>query len=686
MLFLLTGVLWGAVVNALDPPVPLCAEVQGSGDVQLSWEPPSDPGNLFFSYLVFVEDVVTGDLVQIGEVFDYANPTFFHAGADAQLFSRTYVLQVRWGVSGQLESELSNPIYTMLVETTAGNLNALAYIAWNPPFDEYINSSSGLYNVLRENAPGDWVQIGTTVFGQEIFIDTVQGICNDPPANINYRVQMMDNSGCTNVSSIDGAMLTDGTGPTPPIIETVSVDTLTGNILVCWYPSPESDTQGYFIQDNTDPDDFVTVGNNEEPDSLCFIHEVTPQGPKRYLVIAYDECDNDQSFGVGHESMQLTAQLRECDQEMDLSWTPYIGWEQGALLYEVQASENGAEFEVIQTNSPANLTLTVAVNPFSEYCFRIKAQSQGPQRVSFSNTTCVESTYPQTPEFSYLNRVDVRPENLIEVNFLPDSDAFMMDYRMERKGPTDADFEEIGTLQPNALTGLYEFIDEDVDPRKNQYQYRVAAYDFCNNFDGYSNVSRNVLLNAFEDNENNEERINKLNWTSYQIWNGGVSEYTIFRSLGRQGTFEPLVTLSGNASVYEDDVSELYDLHGEFCYYIKARENTNQYGREDTLRSNIACAEQEPLFWVPNAFTVGGYNPIFKAEAAYLDFESYEMQIFSRWGKQMFRSADIDVGWNGYHNGSIAPEGSYIYVITYTTGAGKKVEKIGYVILLNTFN
>lgn len=682
-LFLSIVIFWGLTANAIDPPMPLCAEVQQSGAVQLSWEPPFDPGNLFFSYLVFVEELGTGDLEQIGEVFDYGDPTFFHADADAQDFSRTYVLQVRWGDTGQLESELSDPIYTMLVETTAINNNALASISWNPPFDEYISSSSGFYNIFRENAPGDWIQVGTTVFGEEFFVDTVQGICNDPPANINYRVQMSDNTGCFNVSSIDGAMLTDGTGPTPPVIETVTVDTITGNILVCWYQSPEVDTQGYFIQDNTDPDNYVTVGNNDAPDSLCFIHTVTPQEPKRYLVIAYDECDNDQSFGVGHESVFLTAQLHECDQQVDLSWTPYVGWEQGVLLYEVQASENGGDFEVIQTNSPGNLALTVDVNPFSEYSFRIKAQSQGPQRVSFSNTKDVETTYPQTPEFSYLNRVHVTADNLIEVNYLPDNEAFMMDYRLEKKGPMDTDFEEIAIMQPNALTGLYEYLDEDVDPRSNQYEYRVAAYDFCNNFDGYSNVSKNVLLNAFED---NEERLNTINWTSYQIWNGGVSEYTIYRSFGSEGPFEPLATLSGNTSLYEDDVEELYDIHGEFCYYIQARENMNEFGRADTLRSNIACAEQESLFWVPNAFTVGGHNPIFKAEAAYIDFQRYEMRIFNRWGKQVFQSAEIDVGWNGYHDGSIAPEGSYIYVINYTTGAGKKVEKIGYVMLLNTFN
>jgi gliding motility-associated-like protein len=670
-------------LHAVNAPVPRCAEVQETGEVVLSWQPPSDPGGLFFSYVIYVEDLATGDPVQIGEILDFNNTTFVDDDAFAQDFVRTYYLQTKSGNTGQLESNLSPPIQTMLLETTAGNQNALAYLSWNAPFVDFINSSSGLYNIYRENLDNEWIQVGTTVFGNELFIDTVQGICHDPPANINYRVEMTDNSGCLNVSSIDGADLTDGTGPTPPIIETVSIDTLTGNVLLCWYPSPESDTQGYFIQDNTDPTQYITVGNNTEPDSVCFLHTVTPGGPKKYLVIAYDECGNDQSFGIGHETMHLTAQLQECDQQVDLSWTAYIGWQQGVLLYEVQASQDGGEFEIIQTNSPGNRTLTVDVNPFTDYCFRVRAMSQGPQRSSFSNTVCLETTYPQTPEFSYLNGVTVTPDNLILVTYLDDEEAFMMDYRLERKAPVDMDFEEIGIMQPNLFTGLYEFLDEEVNPQNNQYQYRVAAYDFCNNFHSYSNVSRNMLLNAFED---NEDYLSKLDWTSYQIWDGGVSEYTIYRSLGRQGPFEPLITTSGNVSYYEDDVFELIDSHGEFCYYIEARENFNSFGRADSVRSNVACAEQDPLFWIPNAFMVGGYNDIFKPVAGYVDFERYEMQIFSRWGKLMFRSAEINVGWNGYHNGSVAPEGAYIYVISYTTGAGKRVEETGYVILLNGFN
>lgn len=681
---LLLGLLfWSHSISAINPPSPICAEVLANGDVNLSWQQPSDPGNLFYSYVVYVIELGSGDPIQIGEVMDYNTTTFLHAGADAQNVSRTYLLSVKSGNVGQVESDFSEPIHTMLLEVTAGGQNALAFLSWNPPFDTLNNTSSGVYDVYLEETPGVWMLIGGSVYGNELFVDTVQGFCYDPADTINYRVELTDASGCTNVSSIDGDLLTDGTGPTPPVIETVSIDTVTGNVVICWYPSPQTDTDGYIIQDNTTDDQYITVGDTQDPDITCFTHGVLPGEAKRYLVIAYDECDNDESFGTAHETMYLQTQLFECDQEVYLNWTPYIGWENGVFLYEVYASENGGTFELIQSNSPENRQLTISVNPFSEYCFRIKAQSQGPQSPSYSNTECLEISYPQTPEYTYLNRVDVTPDNRVVVNMLPDDNAFQMQYRLERRPISDPEFEEIGVMGFEPLSGLYAFNDEDVSPEENRYFYRVAAYDFCTNFHSYSNVSSNVLLNAVE---NNEDYINNLNWNSYQLWDGGVNKYQIYRALGRDGAFEPIATLEGNATYFEDNVYDLINTHGEFCYYIEAQESINSFGRADTVRSNISCAVQKPLLWIPNAFVIGGHNDIFKPVAGYLDFDRYEMRIFNRLGQELFTSNDIEVGWNGNYKGSIVQEGAYIYVITFRAGNGQTIEEKGYVMLLNGFN
>lgn len=678
-----TFLLLGGTAVAQEIPVPRCADVQDNGDVLVSWTPPNDPGNLFFSYLVFTLDAA-GDPEQIGEIFDYNNTSFLHVGADAQFQQRTYFLRLRTGNVGQITSGDSPTIQTMVLNVQAGTTNSRAFLDWNPPFEVMLPSSVGIYDVFRENAPGEWANVGSSFFGEESHIDTILGICNDPPENINYRVRLQDNSGCFSTSSIDGDLLTDGIGPTPPVIETITYDLETGFMMVCWYPSPEEDTNGYIIQDNTDPSQYLTIGQVPGADSTSFLHVTQPTGPKRYLIIAFDECGNNESFGAAHESMYMNASFEECDLAVTLSWTPYIGWSNGVLVYEIYASENEGPYELVQSVAPNTLQATVEVNPFSDYCFLVKAVSAGPQKAAYANRRCVTTSYPELPDFTYLNRVDVIDRSTIEVNLLTDPDGFMMSYMLERRDLGQTDFVELGQMVPSPLDEtIYRFIDEEVNTETRRYEYRAAATDFCGNFQGYSNVSSNILLNAFDD---SEEEQNRIQWNSYEIWDGNVLQYRIFRSLGRDGAFEPLATVQSNITFYEDDVSAFIEDHGEFCYYIEAVENMNSFNRADTLRSNIACAVQEPLLWIPNAFVVGGYNDIFRPVAGYIDFDRYEMQIFSRWGKLMFQSNSIEIGWNGYHEGGIAPEGGYIYVITFRAGDGKTIEKKGSVILLNAFN
>ena len=39
----------------------------------------------------------------------------------------------------------------------------------------------------------------------------------------------------------------------------------------------------------------------------------------------------------------------------------------------------------------------------------------------------------------------------------------------------------------------------------------------------------------------------------------------------------------------------------------------------------------------------------------------YRLQIFNRWGELIYESTDVNVGWDGYVNGKLAPQDVYIY-------------------------
>ncbi|MCF8389024.1 MAG: gliding motility-associated C-terminal domain-containing protein, partial [Bacteroidales bacterium] len=70
--------------------------------------------------------------------------------------------------------------------------------------------------------------------------------------------------------------------------------------------------------------------------------------------------------------------------------------------------------------------------------------------------------------------------------------------------------------------------------------------------------------------------------------------------------------------------------------------------------------------FMPNAFTPNGdgINDVLKP--AFQNIQSFELSIFDKWGTQLFRSDQLNKGWDGKFKGQHCPVGTYVYVLTYS--------------------
>ena len=61
------------------------------------------------------------------------------------------------------------------------------------------------------------------------------------------------------------------------------------------------------------------------------------------------------------------------------------------------------------------------------------------------------------------------------------------------------------------------------------------------------------------------------------------------------------------------------------------------------------------------------------------------MYVFNRWGEVLFKSVDINDGWDGKVQDKLVPDGVYSYRILYSKKSIplEKYEKIGSFVLLN---
>ena len=113
-------------------------------------------------------------------------------------------------------------------------------------------------------------------------------------------------------------------------------------------------------------------------------------------------------------------------------------------------------------------------------------------------------------------------------------------------------------------------------------------------------------------------------------------------------------------------------------------ESTNQYGCSDTISEEIIV----PLYkiYTPNAFSPRALNVADREFFPYANGvieQGYHLKILSRWDEIIFESKDKLKGWNGYlSDGSLAPVGSYIWLLYYEDFLGKYHYQSGTVTLV----
>lgn len=129
---------------------------------------------------------------------------------------------------------------------------------------------------------------------------------------------------------------------------------------------------------------------------------------------------------------------------------------------------------------------------------------------------------------------------------------------------------------------------------------------------------------------------------------------------------------------YEENPEHRYDTSGVFLVMLVAYNEPN-YGCADTA---FRYMEVDPLFtfYVPNAFTPDddGLNDSWGPSGQNFEYESYNVQIYDRWGKLIWQTDNPTKYWDGtsQNSGKEVKQGMYVYVFTlkkFNTFEPKKI-------------
>lgn len=658
----------------LDPPELKCISVDNAGNTTLSWIIPPDPLNTFDAYFIYTSNTPGGPYTLLDSIFTYTQTNYTHIGANAGNAPVYYYMMTRSGCYGAyMSATTSDSLASIHLDVTAVGNGQIADLNWNPMHTPPISSTNGWYHIYREFPAGAWSLLDSTTSLN--YLDTIT-ICD---AFINYRIELPDTSGCVSVSNIDGAQLADGFPPTMPVLDSVSVDQITGKSILGWQPSTSPDTRKYYIYQKIGGPWFL-IDSVFGISSTSYLNMASDpsSGPESYRIAAVDSCDKLSGMGLEHTTIHLPLPaLDACADRIKLDWTSYVP---DTLMagYRIIYSENGGNFSLLGvTGSGTTQYDHIGLNVNSVYCYYIQGFNSSGTITSSSNVQCVLATKPNQPKYVYLRYATVNKNKKAQIGFFADTAAYIMGYKILRSDD-GITYDTIDFIPP-ASTANVSYVDKYAQTDKQSYYYKVIVVDSCNLNTLVSNPGRTIHLTGYVE----EYLENYLHWNIYE--DRMALSYNVFREVENYEPYRNIYPLLFNETNFTDQVIEYTESGGRFYYYIQASLYDifmDQYGFSDTVRSNEVMVLQPPRLYVPNAFAPNGVNQTFYPIGVFADESNFMMNIYDRWGQKVYQTTDIHQGWDGRFNGKECPAGVYSYYIKILTSKNKEFEKRGIVTLI----
>lgn len=681
-----------AAGQALDPPEITCLQIDANGDVFISWNPPADPLAEFESYQIWYSadgtPPFTGNLLTT--IGNYGTTSYLHDDGlepDAGNQPACYFMRTLSNDGSPQDSGDSEIVCAPTLSLFhSAPLDGIAELGWLlPSLWSGIDPPGFDTEIWMEYPPGTWAQIGSVPNSQNTFEWPAPACISD----LSFQLRINTPHGCQHISDIEQDIFIDEIPPEIPEVEFVTVDTTDNKPVLNWTQPPDADVYGYVLY--TCLGQFPTaIDTIWDANITEYLMDINLFGPQSFTVAAFDSCtsgfpptpDNvSPTEDICHQVVWLESSWFNCQDFISLSWSNYIGWDNGVDHYEIYGAEAGGILEPIgNVDGSVTSFLHENITVGTQYSYFVKAFASGEAHTSLSNKIVVNTQVDQPPVANYLATATVVSRDQVNVVHYIQSVNLEHTFSLERRRIGNDYYNYVGAQTIGAGPATVAFEDFGVDTKYDKYEYIMYTINDCGDTVQVSNFGRTMLLEGLA---NNSSLTTTLTWSPYTDWENGVSHYNIYRSqtIGELGAL--LTSVPGNVNFFEDyELVNMLQTPGLFCYTIEAIENVNSFGFSAPSMSNQLCLQLEPKIWIPNAFMINGYNTIFEPTISFADFDTYEMIIYGRWGDLIYRTDDINEGWDGNMNGKLVPEGMYAYFIAIRDGQGKLHERRGTLTML----
>jgi hypothetical protein len=364
-------------------------------------------------------------------------------------------------------------------------------------------------------------------------------------------------------------------------------------------------------------------------------------------------------FDTPDSTILLTADFDSCGATMVLTWGDYNTWRGSITGYNIYRRTGPMAYDLIaQVSETTHTYLLSGIASDQQYQIFVEAVHVDGIRRSTSNMIDINTGTILPTGIVVANYATLGPDNTIDLAFtVVGAPIGESQYSLVRSGNQNGPFTQIATFSTTDSDIRYN---DNVSFTAGVNYYRMEGINQCIQSPSLSNMANNIILSG-----SLTGNAVSLSWNEYLYWLGGVDQYRIIRSNGRNNPLMDTISVNRNTT-YTEDLSRLINypdpVSSLICYQIEATEITNIYGMTGKSMSNRICFSVNPDIRMPNAIipndadqTNQQFEPVFSFQP-----EHYEMIIYNRLGTKIWEGSSP---WDGRVNGQFVPEGVYVYYL-----------------------
>lgn len=456
--------------------------------------------------------------------------------------------------------------------------------------------------------------------------------------------------------------------PEAPILQTVSV--VNGEVELSWDPSPSPETEFYavFLVTNSG---LVLVG--ETPATITSIIDAN-NNPNvmslDYVIAASDDCMIQSVFGDPFSSVFLSNAINSCTGEVLFEWNKHQNVEKQEL-WVVDGSGQSRLLETLSADAESLTTALMPNNSFQGFFIRGITNEQE-NEFADSNISPVSADVSEFIDQIFFTKVETTDDNTIALEWCWNERADLISYDIIQNAPSGSN-----TLTENVIGSNTGLVDQNISVNNTQdeaYSFRISSIDNCNRiFD--SGEIRSITLQVAPATESTLD----IEWSDYGYADASLINYELHEVVGG----DDKVIFAGSQNRFTQNRTANGE---EACYYVVAIANgvlLDGSSKNTSITSNTACSSGLPIVRLPNAFNPYGINSVFRPLFGNTDaISKYEMNVFSRYGEQLFFTNNMDEGWNGRSGLREMPQGVYTYLVKIDIMNGETIIRQGSVLLI----